>query len=273
MSEISSNRKFNEFRSIYDRLGLRGIAVILILIVIAACLGVLVYLNQLAFALGIALSGLTSGGIVISAVNIRNYKELHTAKQFYEKSRWVVENSTDICIVSTTPGVILASEYDPSAFPFPSSEKSKFRRKYFDLLLKASASRDGKAEMGLKVKYFFDKYNAALVLKQYIRDENYKGYVKEGKKILEKFLKETNSNFKIRCGKIDEKSKFLEATIIGDKYIVYSNRDEETKKIFEGKLVENKERAQQLRDEFERELWQSGEKVEDASFIDDLIRE
>lgn len=251
------------------RRNLNKILVLSILSIMIVSFYILVDFGQMPSSVGMALSGVAIGGMFVSFVNIKPFEELHTPKKFYEESKRVIKESKkeEVRITSTTPGVILASEYNPIAFPFPTlrkPRKSGYRKEYFESLLEAS--RDN----SVRVRYFFDKKNAAIVLKQY-REQNCERYIEEGRKILGRFLKETNSNFKIRCGEIT--STFRKVTIIGDEYIVKSERDEDTQKIRHGTLEKNKDEADRLRIEFDQQLWVNGEEVKGVSFIDRLIKE
>jgi len=253
------------------------ILVLSILSIMIVSFYILVCFDRMPFPVGMALSGFAIGGMFVSFVNIKPFKELHTPEDFYKESERIIKESKEVRITSTTPGVILASEYDPYAFPFPTSRrprKSGYRQEYFDSLLKASQDRLVQRQQvkGVKVRYFFDKEGAANILRQY-SDQNCKRYIEQGKKILGSFLKETNSNFEIKCGEILVDSKFREVTIISDEYIVRSERDKDTQKIRHGTIERNKDEALKLREKFDQELWVTGEKVTDVSFIDRLIRE
>jgi hypothetical protein len=251
------------------RRNFKKILVLSILSIMIVSFYILVYFTQMPFSVGLALSGLAVGGIFTSFVNIKPFKELHTPEDFYKESERIIKESKEVRITSTTPGIILASEYNPVMFPFPVSSKprkSGYRKEYFDSLLKASQVG------GVKVRYFFDKENVVSILKQY-SEQNCKTYIEKGKEILERFLKETNSNFKIRCGKIPIGSEFRKVTIICNEYIVKSERDKDTQKIRHGTVEKNKDEAFRLCKEFDQQLWVNGEEVTDVSFINRLLKE
>lgn len=184
-----------------------------------------------------ALGGLACGHFLCGSVmrnyiryDIGDFKECFSAKEFYQELQAVVEESTELRITSTTPGLLLISEYAPENYPMPGERKDPDRTELVELYLRY-------ARKGVKIKYVAGEEGTM----KWVRKYKDFGIYNEYRNASEGLFKRAYSleNIELRYLLLADDSKFATVSLISDKAVVFSNRNRLTKKIKHGHIVGN----------------------------------
>jgi len=179
--------------------------------------------------------------------DVGDFKECFSAKEFYQELQAVVEESTELRITATTPGLVLISEYTPEAYPMPGERKDPGRTVLVDLYLKY-------ASKGVRIKYVASEKG----IKNWVGKYRQFGIYIEYKNASEELFKRAYSlnTIELRYLSLVDDSDFATVPVISDKAVVFSIRDRLTRKIKHGEIVRDASLAKRWRKRFDNnEHW------------------
>ena len=158
-----------------------------------------------------------------------NFIEAFSAGEFYEYLISLVEDESKyLKITSTTPGLVLPSEYNPQKFPLTGERKHPKRPEYFNTI-------EERIGLGLEVEYLCKEEGIKKMYKKYQRN-NLKEYFFKSRSRLQKFQEKEGCTIKI----LEEDTstpRLKKVPVIGHETKAISNRNEKTKKIKHGSVI------------------------------------
>jgi len=216
-----------------------------------------------------ALGGLAVGHLLCGCAmrnyiryDIGDFKECFSAEEFYQELQAVVEESTELRITSTTPGLVLISEYAPENYPMPGERKYPGRTELVELYLMY-------ARKGVRIKYLVGKQGITDWVKKYKTIDKTLRMYSEYRNASEQLFKRVYAikNIELRYLSLAADSDFVTVSLISDKAVVFSNRDRLTKKIKHGDIVRDTSLAKRLIKRFDsREHWDSAKEFTLSEF-------